>query len=123
MSATRQHPDPDPDPDGTEPDYRFTLANERTFLAWIRTAMGLLAGGVAAQQLVPQFGGPATRTVLAVLFLALSAMLAGVSYPRWRKVQSAMRRGEPLPGNSMIVALATGILAITVFCAILVVTS
>ena len=31
--------------DGEEPDYRFTLANERTFLAWVRTALGLLAGG------------------------------------------------------------------------------
>ena len=38
--------------DGDEPDYRFTLANERTFLAWVRTALGLLAGGVAVRQLV-----------------------------------------------------------------------
>src|SRR3984893_15268857 len=30
-----------------EPDYRFTLANERTFLAWQRTALGLLAAAVA----------------------------------------------------------------------------
>ena len=41
--------------DGVEPDYRFTLANERTFLAWIRTALGLLAGGVAVRQLVQPF--------------------------------------------------------------------
>ena len=33
-------------PAGREPDPRFTLANERTFLAWIRTALGLLAGGI-----------------------------------------------------------------------------
>jgi putative membrane protein len=36
--------------EGTEPDYRFTLANERTFLAWIRTALALLAGGVLLHQ-------------------------------------------------------------------------
>lgn len=40
---------------GTEPDYRFTLANERTFLAWIRTALALIAGGVAVAQLLPRF--------------------------------------------------------------------
>ena len=32
---------------GKTPDYRFTLANERTFLAWIRTALALMAGAVA----------------------------------------------------------------------------
>ena len=37
-----------------EPDYRFTLANERTFLAWERTALGLLAAAVAVVQLVPE---------------------------------------------------------------------
>ena len=31
-----------------EPDYRFTLANERTFLAWQRTSLGLMAAAVAA---------------------------------------------------------------------------
>ena len=36
---------------GTEPDPRFTLANERTFLAWIRTALALIAGGVALEAL------------------------------------------------------------------------
>ena len=33
-------------------DYRFILANERTFLAWMRTALGLVAGGVALDQFV-----------------------------------------------------------------------
>ncbi|WP_283215114.1 DUF202 domain-containing protein [Pseudofrankia sp. DC12] len=40
---------------GTDPDYRFSLANERTFLAWIRTALALLAGGIAVVQIVPSF--------------------------------------------------------------------
>ena len=48
----RLFPD-DPRSVGEEPDYRFTLANERTFLAWIRTALALIAGGVALVQLVP----------------------------------------------------------------------
>jgi hypothetical protein len=43
-TAQEQH---DPAGDEQEPDYRFTFANERTFLAWIRTALALIAGGVA----------------------------------------------------------------------------
>ena len=41
----------DPRRHGHEPDYRFTLANERTFLAWIRTSLGLMAVGLAVAQL------------------------------------------------------------------------
>jgi putative membrane protein len=48
---------------GEEPDYRFTLANERTFLAWIRTSLALLAGGVAVVQLVPGFTSAATAVI------------------------------------------------------------
>ncbi len=53
-----------------EPDYRFTLANERTFLAWIRTALALIAGGVAVVQFVPQFGVAGVRHALSVVLTA-----------------------------------------------------
>jgi putative membrane protein len=80
--------------DGTrEPDYRFTLANERTFLAWIRTALALIAGGVAVVQLVPSFGFPGRR---------------------WQRVQDAMRRGTDLPPSKMPMVLAAAILAVVV---------
>jgi putative membrane protein len=103
----------------TEPDYRFTLANERTFLAWIRTALGLLAGGVAVHQLIPQ--PAAAHTVLAVLCVVLAAVLAASGYPRWRRVQAAMSRGEPLPKTSMVLVLTAGVLLITVLAAVLVI--
>lgn len=109
---------PGPHDGGTEPDYRFTLANERTFLAWLRTALGLLAGGVAVHQLVP---GPAPlSTTLAALCVLLAAVLAATAYPRWRRVQMAMRAGEPLPRSAMIVVLSVGILLLTVAAAVLV---
>jgi putative membrane protein len=118
--------DPAPEPRSTpehsevdEPDYRFTLANERTFLAWIRTALGLLAGGVAVHQLVPL--PAATSNVLATLCVVLAAVLAATGYPRWRKVQASMRRGEPLPKSTMVVILTAGVLLITVVAATLVV--
>lgn len=36
---------------GKDPDYRFSLANERTFPAWIRTALAILAGALLLHQL------------------------------------------------------------------------
>ncbi|ASR35108.1 hypothetical protein BAY61_09080 [Prauserella marina] len=108
-------------PRDDEPDYRFTLANERTFLAWIRTALGLVAGGVAVHQLVPGLSTSAARTGLAVLCLSLAAILALTSFPRWRRVQTAMRRGDPLPRSPLLIVLTVGILLITVFAGVLVI--
>ncbi|UJW35804.1 DUF202 domain-containing protein [Saccharothrix sp. AJ9571] len=105
-----------------EPDYRFSLANERTFLAWMRTALGLLAGAVAVRQLVPEFGVPGARTILALLCAALAVLLTAASYPRWRRVQRAMRRGEPLPPNRMMLVLTVGLAVITALAVVLVVT-
>ncbi|MFD2415651.1 YidH family protein [Amycolatopsis pigmentata] len=83
--------------EGEEPDYRFTLANERTFLAWLRTALALVAGAVALSQLVPPFAVPYLRTALAVLLAVAGTVLAALSYRRWATVQRAMRQGRPLP--------------------------
>ncbi|MBN6033578.1 YidH family protein [Amycolatopsis sp. 195334CR] len=110
------------EPAEQEPDYRFSLANERTFLAWLRTALGLLAGAVAVRQLVPEFGVPGARTVLALLCAVLALLLTAASYPRWRRVQRAMRRGEPLPPNRLLLVLTVGILVITGFAVVLAVT-
>lgn len=104
----------------SEPDYRFTLANERTFLAWIRTALGLVAGGVAVHQLVPELGTGGIRTTLATLCLVLAAILAIFSYPRWWRVQQAMRRRQPLPRSKILAVVAGGVLLITVFATVLV---
>ncbi|WP_019816411.1 YidH family protein [Saccharomonospora saliphila] len=105
-----------------EPDYRFTLANERTFLAWLRTALGLVAGGVAIHQLVPGLATDGARTALATMCVGLATMLAGLSYPRWRRVQRAMRRSEPLPRSVVLLVLASGVLLITAFAAVLILT-
>lgn len=96
--------------DGTpHPDYRFTLANERTFLAWMRTALALLAGGIALHQVVPSFDIGGVRTGLAVTAIALSFVLAVASYVRWRQIEQAMRRSEPLPHPLAVPLLATAI--------------
>lgn len=93
-----------------EPDYRFTLANERTFLAWIRTALALIAGGVAVVQLVPAFGIPGVRHGLGLLLTTGGGVLAVLSIRRWQQVQTAMREGADLPPSRMPLFLGAAIL-------------
>jgi putative membrane protein len=103
-----------PTGDEEEPDYRFTLANERTFLAWIRTALALIAGGVAVVQLAPTFGIPEGRHALGVLLTAGGALLAALAVRRWQRVQAAMRRGADLPPARLPLLLGIGLLAVTI---------
>ena len=97
-----------------EPDYRFTLANERTFLAWLRTAMALLAAAVAIVQLVPEFGFEGARRLVGALLAALGTAVAAGAVLRWRKVQAAMRREADLPPTRMPLLLAVTLTALSV---------
>lgn len=100
----------DPRNVGDEPDYRFTLANERTFLAWIRTALALGAGGVGAIGLLPDFPG---SEALGIGLLALSFITASSAYRRWATNERSMRLGVPLSHSRlpMLMALGTSIFA------------
>lgn len=93
---------------GTEPDPRFTLANERTFLAWIRTSLALLAGGVAVEAFMADLLGPELRKTIAVLLLVLALVIAGGSFFRWLNVERAMRSRTPLPLPLIAPVLAIG---------------
>ena len=97
------------DTDEREPDYRFTFANERTFLAWQRTALGLLAAAVALVQLVPELAVPGARRVLAVGLAVLAVLTSGMGLLRWKQADRAMRRGEPLPRHPTPAYLAVGL--------------
>src|SRR5262245_3412985 len=97
-----------------EPDYGFTLAIERTFLAWQRTALGLLAAAVAVIQLVPALGVPALRQVLGGCLAGLALLAAGAGLHRWTAVDRAMRRGRPLPRHRAPAVLGLGLVGIGV---------
>ncbi|GAA1739988.1 DUF202 domain-containing protein [Rothia terrae] len=85
-------------PHGTEPDPRFTLANERTFLAWIRTALAFLAGGLAAYAFADSSGADASIwRAVSVLMPAAAAALALLAIVRWVRVERAIRNSRPLP--------------------------
>ena len=97
---------------GEEPDARFSLANERTFLAWIRTSIALVAGGVASAQLLHGLSG--ARWALAIPLVLLGVITAATSHAHYRAIEHAMRHGEPLPRSPLTTIVAAGVTAIAV---------
>lgn len=100
-------------------DVRFTYANERTFLAWNRTALALIATGVAATQLLPKFDVTFGRRLLGLPLIALGAAIALTSYSHWQANERAMKRGEPLVPSRMPLVLSIGIGVIAVIAVVL----
>jgi putative membrane protein len=97
---------------GDDPDPRFTLANERTFLSWMTTALGLLGIGLAVGSLIPE--ASTALTALAAAWIVLSAIVALRALVRWFRLERAMRHNQALPLSSSIplLALALGALAL-----------
>ena len=97
----------DPEPagdesgDGHEPDVRLSFANERTFLAWERTAVGLITAGLAITQLLPSFDFPGGRRLIGLPLIALGIVIGATSYWEWHLNQDAMRHDLPLPHSRL----------------------
>jgi putative membrane protein len=107
------------DAGGSEPDPRFTFANERTFLAWSRTALALVVAGLGIVQLLPPFPGvPIGRHLLGLPLIALGAVIAVAAYAEWVRSQRALRRGEPLPQSVLPWILAATVTGISVIAAV-----
>lgn len=101
-----------------EPDYRFTLANERTYLAWQRTALGLIAGGVALAEFARSALPSRMAATLAVVAVLLGAAAAVLGLLRWRSAEAAMRAGRPLARPRAIPLLAVGLAVVAVVIAV-----
>ncbi|HWG61225.1 MAG TPA: DUF202 domain-containing protein [Streptosporangiaceae bacterium] len=111
-------------PDSTEPDARFTFANERTFLAWSRTALALVAAGLAIIQLLPPFPGvPWGRHVIGTPLILLGTVVAVVSYFEWNRNQEALRTGKPIVRSLLPLILAVTIGAVGLVAAALAILS
>jgi putative membrane protein len=109
MSSLRRARKPPLRSVGSEPDPRFSYANERTFLAWNRTSLALIAAGLAVTSLLPQFEFTYGRRIIGVPLIVLGAILAFTSYRRWEDNERAMRLKQPLPPSRLPLVLAIGI--------------
>jgi len=95
--------------DGVEPDPRFTLANERTFLAWIRTSLALLAGAIGLAAFAAGVFSPLITEILVIGLILAAMTISALACWRWVAVERAMRRQQPLPLNLLGLALALGV--------------
>ncbi|MFD1720333.1 YidH family protein [Amnibacterium endophyticum] len=102
---------------GEEPDPRFTLANERTFLAWIRTGLALIAGGVAVDAVRLPIA-PAIRVAVALVLLLFGLLIPLLAWLSWAATERALRLGRPLPGSAITLPLAVGVLIVGVLIAV-----
>ena len=99
---------------GQEPDPRFSFANERTFLAWLRTALALISAGVVVDVIDLSLSDPVQHW-LAIALVLLGLLAAMGSWVRWAVAELAMRRGDPLPSSPLGALLAVGL----VLCAVI----
>ncbi|MFE5406525.1 YidH family protein [Streptomyces sp. NPDC056580] len=106
--------------EGGTPDYRFSLANERTFLAWLRTALALIGGGFAVDQFLPHLRW-AWRTGLALALLGAGVLCALRAVNHWVRCERAMRRGEDLPASRFpaVLSLVVAVVAVAMVVVVL----
>ncbi len=97
--------------EGREPDARFSLANERTFLAWIRTSLALIAGGVALEALGLGIH-PTLRLIASVILILAGTATPAQAWLGWVRSERALRRGTPLP--AALLSLPIGITVLVV---------
>ena len=95
-----------------EPDPRFVLANERTLLAWARTSLAFIAGGLAVANLLPAAAVPGGRGLLGVALAIVGALMAVGGYVRWWRADRALRADQPLPTTVLPLLLTGAVVAV-----------
>ena len=92
-------------------DPRYSFANERTFLAWVRTALGLIAGAAALHALDTGWPDGVVRLLSAVLALTAGACSL-LAWRSWSRAEAAIREGRDVPashGHVVITIVLVGV--------------
>ena len=106
---------------GEDPDPRFSFANERTFLAWVRTALALMAAGIGLEAFAPRLAVPGLRQVLAGLLVLAGIATSAMAFRRWLRSEQAMREGLALPPPTVAPWLSYGVAVVALAVFVLVV--
>jgi putative membrane protein len=104
-----------------EPDPRISLANERTFLAYNRTALALVVGGLAVSGSDQVLDAPGWVHVVGIPLIAVGAAVGWFSRHRYAEVQEAVRRGDPLPPPPLVRVLSLAVALVAVAALVVVV--
>ncbi len=97
---------------GTDPDPRFSLANERTLLAWLRTSLAFVAAGIGAATLTELVGDRPIMRAAAVLASVVGAVSAVTAYVRWGRVERALRQRLPMPSPVLGLVLVLAVVLV-----------
>ena len=89
----------------TQVDYRFLLANERTFLAYLRTALSLQVAGLGVLQFLTG-ADAALRYALGLTMVTLGSAVGLTGYRRRRSNEEAIRAGVELARLPLTVVVA-----------------
>ena len=92
--------------DEQEPDYRFTLANERTYLAYLRTSLACYAGGLSAVQFLDLGPDRLPAKIIGVVLVTAGIVTTAGAFRRWQTNLTAMRTGGSLPVTRLPLMLA-----------------
>jgi putative membrane protein len=95
--------------DEQEPDYRFTLANERTYLAYLRTSLACYAGGLSAVQFLDLGPDRWPARIIGVVLVTAGIVTTAGAFRRWQENLTAMRSGGRLPVTRLPLMLAATI--------------
>jgi putative membrane protein len=98
-------------------DYRFLLANERTFLAYIRTALALQIAGLGVLQFLTN-GHDALRLVLGVLLVLVGSYVGLIGYLRCRENERSIRAGAEMHATRSTSVIAISVVAVPLIAAV-----